>query len=54
MPNETWIEGLAIIAAAVVMVVIGHYITEPMLSNWGAVVFGAGVGYLGHGARSGQ
>lgn len=54
MDKATWLEGLAIICAAVAMVVIGHFIGEPTLAGWGGVVFGVGVGYLGHGARQGQ
>ena len=54
MSNQTFLEGVGIVVLAVAMVVVGHLISEPTLAQWGAIVFGAGAGYLGHGARAGS
>ena len=55
MPTQqTFIETLAIIAIAVMMEALSDYLKDPTLGTWAATVFGGGMGYLLHGARTGS
>lgn len=51
--GKTWLEGLVIVAAAVAIQVLSDYLKDVTLSQWAILIFGGGIGYIGHGARTG-